>query len=224
MHLAYLLALPVMGLPALYHARTLGPVLVTAWLPVVVYVLFLVKGYRLNAKPIRALLVTLAVPGQLGVLTWLADGDLPQFFYESAVVEVGTLVSALFVAMAIARPSGVWGAALIGLLPLAWLPYARPLFASFRDWPLSGKALFITSVGSAFFGTVRVVRDAGDRFNRTKEEQTVLLEHGSDGISGVTVKPLTGQTGELRRFVFFVLALAVVGVGFALLAVNAETE
>lgn len=221
-HLAYLLALPALGLPTVLREGSIGPAIVTAWLPIVVYVLLLFQGYRLNAKPSRALLVALAVPGQLGALTWLTDGDVAHFFYESAVVEVGTIVGALFVAMAVARPSGVWGAALLALLPLAWIPYATPLVRSFRDWSLLSRGLFLTSVGSAFFATTRNIVGAAMRYNATKKEQTVAFEFGSDGardgIDDATVKPLTGKPGELRRFVFFVLALVGLGLAVALVA------
>ncbi len=220
LHLAYLLALPVLGLVELHRVGRFGVGLATGWLGTVVYALVAFQGYRLPAATPRALFVALAVPGQLGVLTWFTDGDLLAFLYEAAVVEVGVLLGGLAVAMMLARPTGLFGALVVLALAASWIPYALPLVRALPDWPLAAQALFVSSTASAFMTLTRDVLAAARRYNETGREQTLLLEVGADGAGfrGELVRPIEGTARDVRVLLALAASLLAVTVAYAALA------
>lgn len=220
-HLAYLLALPFMGLVRLHHEGMLTESLLPGWLPIVVYVTVLAQWYRIHPRPLRALLLVLAVPGQVGMIAWLTDGDFASFLYEAAVVEVGGILVALALGMAIARPNGLAAALTVSLVALGWLPYAMLLVGEFPGWPFLAKVLFVTSVGKATSEMVAMVVAKGKAFRATGKAQEVELVHGDDSgaaaahaTSEMAIHPLQGRSGATKW-------LVLLGAGFVVLTIVA---
>ncbi|MBM4357413.1 MAG: hypothetical protein FJ096_04810 [Deltaproteobacteria bacterium] len=218
LHLGYLLALPLAGLVHVQRSAALGPVVTTAWIGIVVYAVFLVQGYRLDARPARALFVAAAVPGQLGALTWLTAGDVLAYLHEAAVVEVGVLLFGLAVAMLVARPSGLGGALLLVAVAAAWIPYSMPLVRAWPDWPLAAQALFASSVATSFQLLTRDLLGAAQRYNRTGRAQTVHLEFGSEDAprGRALVRPIEGTARDVRGLVAIVVVVLVAAIGLRL--------
>lgn len=187
-HLAYLVGLPLVGLVRLWDTDAWTAALVTGWIPVMVYVLVLLQGYRIARHPLRAAVVVAAVPVQLAAVNLLWGGGFFDFAYESAVVEVAALSIALVIAMFIHRPTG-WFGVIVGVgIVAAWIPYALPLVAAIGEWPWPARLLTATALATAVWELARVLEASAGRYNQTFQPQTPELQHGTDGLAALLAR------------------------------------
>lgn len=182
-HLGYLLALPVAGLPGMLAlgesvGGMLARLLVIGWLPILIYAMSLATGYRLTRHPGRALLVLAAVPAQLAVAQVLEGGDVFALLYEAAVLAVGAVVVGLALAMLWHRPSG-WFGAIVGVgIVAAWAPYTLPLVRAAAGWSLASQVMLGLGALTSAWTSTGVFAAAAQRFNRGDGAQTPEFHAG----------------------------------------------
>ncbi len=136
-HLAYLLAIPLLGVVCLRlmqpHEWTAGAAVLGGWVAASVYLAFQVKFYRLPRRPLTAALSVAVVPAQVLLHVLLFDGGFTEYCVEEAFVELASLSLALALVMLAYRPSG-WGGAALGVViaAVAIVGFGLPVAEEYR--------------------------------------------------------------------------------------------
>jgi len=186
-HYIYLLLLPTL---AVVSAQMMFPaddfyqvLLILGFPPVLMYTLFLANGYALPESVPVALIVTLAIPLQLGISVLLFDGgSVWLFFAESAAVEitsfvVGTLASAFLI-----RRNELGGSVFVFLLALVLIlfgggtaTYVALVFygyGGFSAWLL----LFVSSFTFALWEYARVYKKVVALSRKSSGPETIVMK------------------------------------------------
>ena len=114
--------------------RHAGTANLGGWIVAAVYLAFQLKYYRLQRRPLAALLTVSIVPLQVLGHVWLFGGGFADYWVEEAFVELSSLALALALVMLAYRPSGWGGAAVgVGLAAIAVVGFGLPLVQSYLD-------------------------------------------------------------------------------------------
>ncbi len=186
-HYIYLLLLPTL---AVMSAQMMFPtddlyqiLLILGFPPVLMYTLFLANGYALPEWVPVALIVTLAIPLQLGISVWLfGGGSIWLFFAENAAVEIisfvaGTLASAFLIRR---NELGGFGFVLLLALVLAlfgggFATYIALVFygyGGFSVWLL----LFVSSFSFALWEYARVYKKVVAFSRKSGGPETIVMK------------------------------------------------
>jgi hypothetical protein len=144
-HLAYLLLLPLLACVAMGFSPELLDALFYGWLPWVIYALTVGTTYAISTHPLRMAATVLAVPVELALENVLFHRSIGFYFMEAAFVAVSALMGGLFLAMAVFRPSGWFGACFgAALLGCAMYAFGQPLLVHYQALqPLAAAMLMV---------------------------------------------------------------------------------
>ena len=214
-HLSYLATLPFLGICGQVELGRRLPVAVgrgVLWCwPVLIYLGLLFRGYTLARHPARALFVLLATPLQLAYVQHLVVGGAFTFFYEGAVVQIGSLAIGITVASIIYRPSGWSGAVVALLVTAAWIPYCMPLLRTLHTWPWDARILLAVAALTSVWGSTSLVSAAAERYVKGGGVQRPELAHGRSGIARLLGKDSRTAAPPLeQRWARWVVAVTIV--------------
>jgi len=224
-HFFYLGLVPLIGVYSIvFLGGRPGLVWAAGWIPVMIYCLIHVKGYRLSTNWPKALAAILVVPIQIVVLTAMLGHSVWFFFLESAAIEVTALYLALAIGMFVHRPSGLGGAIAITVLGVPGLvglcTAVVALYpADDRVWLIALGVTFCCALALQTKG----VMDAAKSFNKTGRVQHLEKVHGEDQTyTSATIKSTPGfapQQHLSKRLVPVAVGLGVAAwIGLAVVA------
>jgi len=97
-------------------------------LPLIVYILLINKFYLLPGGPIAALVTTLCLPAQALAMTLWMDENAAFFLVSELATEVVALNVGLTIVMVVHKPSGLFGAVVVGIFCAvpAWFAFVIP--------------------------------------------------------------------------------------------------
>lgn len=126
----YLIFLPFIGtLATVYYDTNSYTTRIGGFIPAVVLLAILAEKFQVPDSPFKLVLTIFLVPFEILLHIYFFNGNIWEFFLETAFIELFTLILALVITMMVFRPSG-WFGVIFGTLWLIIVAvgYGMPLY------------------------------------------------------------------------------------------------